>query len=78
MRGEIRVLNSEMNVVSWLVNGWSEGGSFMWFRFSFFDLLPLTACENDKCWVSLGSITVLVRALLRCDVAGESWLLGWA
>ena len=62
MREEIRVLNSEMNVVSWLVNGWSEVGSFMWLRFSFFDLLPLTACENDKCWVSLGSITVFMRA----------------
>lgn len=49
MRGEIRVLNSEMNVFSWLVNGWSEGGSFIWLRFSFFDLLPVTACDKDKC-----------------------------
>jgi len=50
----------------------------MWLRFKFFYLLPLTACENDECWVSLGSVTVLERALLRRDVAGESWLLGWA
>lgn len=49
MRGDISVLNSGMKVVNWLVSGWSEGGSIMWLKFSFFDLLPLTACENDKC-----------------------------
>lgn len=49
MRGEISVLNLVMNVVNWLVSISSEGGSFMWFNL--FGLLPLTACENNKCWV---------------------------
>jgi len=72
MKEEISVLNSDMKVVNWLVNGWSEGGSFMKLKFCLFDLLPLTACENDKCWVSLGSYTDLVGALLIYDVPGES------
>lgn len=65
-----------MKVVSWLVKSCSEGRSFMWLDFSLFDLLHLSARDNDKCWVSLGSFRDLAGALIGCDVPGGGWLFG--
>jgi len=72
MRGEISVLNSEMIVVNWLVSIELEGGSFVWFNFETIDLLPLSACEYNKCWVSLESFLGLAGTLLRCASSGRS------
>jgi len=77
MRGDISVLNSEMNVVNWFISIGLEGGSFVWFNFDLFDLLPLNACEYNKCWVSLGSFLGLMVTLLRCTSPERSWLLDW-
>jgi hypothetical protein len=49
----------------------------MWLDFSLFELLPLTACEKDKCWVSMSSFRDLAEALDGCDVPGGGWLMGW-
>lgn len=77
MRGDISVLNSEMNAVNLFVSNWLGKGSLGLFNVNIFDLIPLTVCENNMFWVSLGSFWEVENTLLWCVILWKVWLLEW-
>lgn len=69
MRGGISVLNSEMNAVHLFVSNLLRKGSLGLFNVNIFDLIPLTACENNT-YVCSGCLWVHFERLgiHYCDV----------